>query len=108
MLHVIFVSHTHDMALPNFFLFLAGKNGMLDFFYSWWYRIDDSCVYARNVFISPLEALMCFFHETIKKDSIPSNRAVFGFDKTADKKNDFSCTMYQKASCRGSCQVISF
>jgi ABC-type transport system involved in cytochrome bd biosynthesis fused ATPase/permease subunit len=56
----------------------------------------------------PLRHLCAFFHETIKKDSIPSNHAVFGFDKTADKKNDFSYTMYQKASCGGSCQVISF
>jgi hypothetical protein len=31
MLNVISISHTHDMALPIFFL-SAGKNGMLVFF----------------------------------------------------------------------------
>jgi hypothetical protein len=39
--------------------------------------------------------LMCFFcHKTVKKASIPSNHAVSAFDKTVDKKDDFSFNKY--------------
>jgi hypothetical protein len=37
---------------------------------------------------------MCFFHKTIKKASILAKRAGCGFDKTANKKDDFSFTKY--------------
>jgi hypothetical protein len=46
------------------------------------------------VFVSPLEALVCVFHKIFKKTSIPAKRAVSGFDKTADKKDDFSFIKY--------------
>jgi hypothetical protein len=45
------------------------------------------------VFVSPLEALLCFFHKTVKKASIIAKRAVSEFDKTANKKED-SFTKY--------------
>jgi hypothetical protein len=56
--------------------------------------IHDCCVYVRNVFVCPLEVLMCFFHKTVKKTSIPAKGAVFVFHKIADTNDDFSFTKY--------------
>jgi hypothetical protein len=37
---------------------------------------------------------MCFFRKIVKKAWIPAKRAGCGFDKTANKKDDFSFTKY--------------
>jgi hypothetical protein len=49
------------------------------------------------VFVSPLKhisAYYYYFHKTVKKASVPAKHAVSGFDKTADKNDDFSFTKY--------------
>jgi hypothetical protein len=69
--------------------------------------IHDCCVYVRNVFVCPLEVLMCFFHKTVKKTSIPAKGAVFVFHKIADTNDDFSFSISQKVCLVGVIQKHS-